>query len=226
MKEQTMIASINPNQFEQRNLHTEELFVKYYSDRDWNKYRHLLAQVVQYAPPGKILDLGCGLGFFVECATCFGFDVEGIEGSKYAVQICKTKNLKVKKQLLSDPLPYANKTISTIILNQVIEHLPNDVAKFVLQEAFRVLEKNGIVIIKSPCKFDPIQAREETHINLYAPSELFKEVEVAGFTVINKQNTCRNFGLGRVGRIGTILLSKIVSWDMLYKSANCIAIKR
>ena len=57
-----------------RNLHTKETFEKAYGNRDWNWYRFLVAESMKYGMPGKWLDLGAGLGFFVECAQRFGID--------------------------------------------------------------------------------------------------------------------------------------------------------
>jgi len=212
---------------EQSNLHDEQLFLKYYSDRDWNFYRVLLSEVILYAPPGKILDVGGGLGFFIECAMRFGLEAEGIEGSHYAVEQCRSKGLeeKVHEGLLSEEFPYPAENFSTIVINQVIEHLPNQVARYVLRESHRVLKSRGVLILKSPSKFDTIQNKEESHINLYGPSQLFREVEQAGFSIIDRSNACRDFGLGKLGRFVISIIYKKLKWDFLCKSANCIAMK-
>ena len=210
---------------ERDNLHTEELFVEHYSDRDWNRYRALLSGIVTYAPPGKILDLGCGLGFLIECARQFNFDAEGVEGSAYAVEQCRKKGLKVHEQLLSERLPYENETFAAIVVNQVIEHIPNQVANFVFAEAHRVLKPSGIIIIKSPSKFHPTERNEESHINLYATSQLLNDVSRAGFMLVNRSNSYRDFGIGRAGVLFSRLFSKFVPSDYFYSSANCIARK-
>lgn len=212
-------------QIQLENLHTRELFLEYYSQRDWNFYRPLLADLVRHAPPGKILDVGCGLGYFLECAFQFGFEAEGIEGSPYAVTQCKHKGYTVYEQLLSQPFPYPDEVIAAVVINQVIEHLPRQVAWHVLQESNRVLQKSGVLIIKSPSKFDPIQRKEEEHINLYTPSLLYREVKKAGFIIVDRSNVFREFGLGKLGRVWAKLTYNIFQWDFLCNSANCIARK-
>lgn len=207
------------------NLHTRELFLEYYSQRDWNFYRPLLADLIRYAPPGKILDVGCGLGYFLECAFQFGFEAEGIEGSPYAVAQCRYKGYTVHEQLLSQPFPYSDEVIAMVIINQVIEHLPSQVAWQVLRESNRVLQKSGVLIIKSPSKFDSIQSKEETHINLYAPSLLYRKIEKAGFIIVDRPNVFREFGLGKLGSVWAKLMYKMFQWDFLCNSANCIARK-
>lgn len=59
------------------NIHTEEDFKRDYANRDWRFYKLLLSECIKYGQPGKWLDLGAGLGFFVECAQKFGIDCEG-----------------------------------------------------------------------------------------------------------------------------------------------------
>lgn len=210
---------------ERNNLHTEELFVEFYSDRDWNKYRPLLSEIIRYAPPGKILDVGCGLGFFIECARQFNFDAEGVEGSPYAVEQCRSRGLPVHEQLLSERLPYEDETFAVVVVNQVIEHIPNDVAKILLREAHRVLKPSGIVIIKSPSKYNLAERKEKTHINMYATSQLLKDVTQAGFIMVNRTNAYRDFGLGHAGRLFASLLRRFIPSDYVYITANCIARK-
>ena len=210
---------------EESNLHTEELFKRYYSNRDWQSYRFLLADCVRFSRPGKILDLGCGLGYFLECAEKFGFEAIGIEGSPYAVKVCRQKGLNVYEQLLSEQFPFSDCTFSVVVANQIIEHTPSEVAKHMLRESYRVLEEDGIIVIQSPCRYNPSQRREETHINLYTPKSLFREVERVGFRVVDRSNSVRTFGLGKIGRCLARLLYAATDLDWFASSANCIAVK-
>jgi len=213
------------HQLETANIHAEATFAQYYSDRDWRKYRPILAEFVRYGLPGKILDVGCGIGFFIECATRFGLDAEGIEASAYAVEQCRQKGLTVHLRLISEGFPYPDGSLAGVVMNQVIEHIPRPIAQLALRETFRVLMPEGILIIKSPCKYDRTQSREQSHINLYAPSELVQEVKKVGFTIVNSINKGQDLGLGKVGSLLATALYRLSRLDCIAASANCLARK-
>src|SRR5205823_11899970 len=51
---------------------------------DWTWYRPLLAHCVRHGAPGPVLDLGSGLGFFVECCRRWNIDCVGVDASEHA----------------------------------------------------------------------------------------------------------------------------------------------
>lgn len=212
----------------ERNLHTKEIFERAYGDRDWNWYRDLLAQSIRYGMPGTWLDLGAGIGLFVECARRFGIDCIGLEGSEYAVKLAKKRfpDIDIRQHYLEDKLPFQDDSISTIMCHQIIEHVCPEVAKFMLKECYRVLRKEGIILIYSPCVYDKKQKAEETHVNLYKPSRLRAEVKDVGFIPISLQNSPRMvLGNWLIPRYIIKTLFKKFPLDFLSASANCIAVK-
>ena len=178
-----------------RNLHTKEIFERAYGNRDWNWYRSLVAKSIKYGMPGKWLDLGAGLGFFVECAQRFGIDCTGIEGSGYAVDEAKKryKGIDIKQHFLEDGLPFENNSISTIVCHQTIEHISPETAEIMLKESHRVLIDDGVIFIYSPCFYSRKQRTEETHINLYKPKQLANELKRTGFVKIKRFDNPRMF---------------------------------
>ena len=48
-------------------IYNKEMYDLAYPDNNWNSSRKLLARCIKKGKPGPILDIGCGLGFFVEC---------------------------------------------------------------------------------------------------------------------------------------------------------------
>jgi len=211
-----------------RNLHTKEIFEQAYGNRDWNWYRSLVAESIKYGMPGKWLDLGAGLGFFVECSQRFGIDCTGLEGSAYAVNEAKKRytGIDIKQHFLEDGLPFENNSISTIVCHQTIEHISPEAARIMLKESYRVLKKDGVILIYSPCIYNRKQRTEETHINLYKPKQLAAELNRTGFVNIRRMDNPRMF-LGNY-RIAKFIMSgifKIFPFDFLSASANCIAVK-
>jgi SAM-dependent methyltransferase len=211
-----------------RNLHTKEIFETAYGNRDWNWYRSLVANSIRYGMPGKWLDLGAGLGFFVECAQRFGIDCNGLEGSAYAVNEAKKRYtaINIKQHLLENGLPFENNSISTIVCHQTIEHISPEAAQVMLKESYRVLIKDGVILIYSPCIYNRKQRMEETHINLYKPKQLASELKKAGFLNIKRMDNPRTFfGKCRIERVIMNGIFKIFPFDFLSDSANCIAVK-
>ena len=89
-------------------IYSKEMYRLVYPDDNWNASRKLLARCMKKGKPGPILDLGCGLGFFVECCYRFGIPSTGLEGSAYAVQAAKARepNLDIRQHYLEDPFPF------------------------------------------------------------------------------------------------------------------------
>jgi len=67
------------------------------------------------------------------------------------------------------------------MLSEVIEHLARPAAQHTLRECWRCLIPGGVLILLSPSRFNRQEKREPNHINLYAPSEIKREVKEVGF---------------------------------------------
>lgn len=209
------------------NLHTKEIFDKAYGDRDWELYRDIIVDCILYGEPGPVLDLGAGLGFFVEGCNRYGIKCIGLEGSEYAVEEAKSRfPMEIRQHYLEQRFPFEDNYFSVVVCNQTIEHITRETAKCMLRECYRVLQRGGLLIIKSPCFYDKIQREEETHINLYTPSSLKKEVTSAGFNRIESVNSLRPvLGGNRVAKFITRLAYKLYPQDFLCSTANCRAYK-
>jgi len=95
----------------------------------------------------KLLDFGCGPGFFIETATRYNIDCFGIEFSDFAVDYCQRANLKVTK-IQNLPLDFDAEFFDIITIWHTLEHLTNP--KETLLECQRLLKKNGILVIEVP----------------------------------------------------------------------------
>ncbi|HIE14240.1 TPA: class I SAM-dependent methyltransferase [Candidatus Bathyarchaeota archaeon] len=155
---------------------------------------------------GKLLDLGCGNGRFSIPFAEQGFDVYGIDISPTAIAWAKEKtkkrNLEIEYKVsnvtdLQYPDNFFNVVIDTLCLHCII----GDDRKIVLNQVYRVLKSGGIFIVITMCG-DPkekelIKDFEPTtrtvvrkgiagrYIGL--PEDILKEIESAGFKIINWQ---------------------------------------
>ena len=149
---------------------------------NWTWFKKILALCIEEGKPGHFLDIGAGLGFFVECCSRFGIKCTGIEGSQFGVIKAKERDIDLIHFIIDKtPLPFAAESISTVLMSEFIEHVPKKIAMFILSECYRVLEKKGVIIILTPSRYNPKANKEPQHINLYSKDTIKEEVVNAGF---------------------------------------------
>lgn len=94
---------------------------------------------------GKLLDIGCGTGYFIEAAERSEWKVKGIEPNSTARKLAQSKNLKVSESLkdIND-----NKKFDVITLFHVLEHMHN--LRKSTKKIVELLNDNGTLIIAVP----------------------------------------------------------------------------
>jgi SAM-dependent methyltransferase len=208
---------------------SQQYYERYYSSRDWRFYKSILVDVLRFSEPGPILDVGAGTGFIVEGFLRWGIDCRGIEGSKEAVDIARSRfpETNLLQHFLSDPFPFPDQTFQTVIMNQVIEHLEPAVAENSVAESYRVLRPGGILYVTSPSRFNTYERNADpTHLNLCSPGELRTLLSEKGFLKVIPMNAPLNLlGENWVGREIMHYLFKYTHWERISATANCIAYK-
>lgn len=111
----------------------------------------------QYVPlEGKrILDVGCGVGAYIEGFRRFSPHVYGID-----VELDRLSQAREKGAVAaaaSEHLPFADGSFDVVWLHEVLEHVSDD--KTAVQEALRCTRPGGHVIIFAPNRLYPF----ETH---------------------------------------------------------------
>jgi SAM-dependent methyltransferase len=107
--------------------------------------RHLLARRL---PPGRVLEVGCAHGGYVALLGWAGFDAVGTEldpgvaGLAHELFGVRVLAGEVEKQ------PLEKESFDVIVLNDVLEHLPNPVAT--LRHCSGLLSKDGFFVIQTP----------------------------------------------------------------------------
>lgn len=95
-----------------------------------------------------ILDAGCGTGLLAKKLEKFG-KVIGVDFSKEAIKFAKKRNVKTIYSSV-DKMPFKNNTFDIITSVDVIYHewVHND--QHALNEMFRILKPNGLLVLKVP----------------------------------------------------------------------------
>lgn len=122
-----------------RNSHIAELYAI-------NEQR--VNQILQLKPSGKLLDIGCGRGYFLKTAANHGFDVHGIDISGTAVQYASEKFLLRATCETLDDLLRSSKRYDIITLWHVLEHFLDPYTY--LSKVNKLLNDLGICVIEVP----------------------------------------------------------------------------
>jgi SAM-dependent methyltransferase len=102
----------------------------------------------KFASPGKMLDIGCGNGWFIYDMRSKGWQVQGVEPSKAGAEAGrKMANLEIHHgDLLS--AAYPSESFDYIRSNHSFEHIPNP--NEVLVEVHRIMKPGGKGLIGVP----------------------------------------------------------------------------
>ena len=96
----------------------------------------------------KVLDVGCGLGYFLLSLSKQGIECYGIDTSPESVEYIKnhiTENVKTGSCL---SIPYKDNMFDRAMFCEVIEHVDDDGAA--LREIHRVLKPGGRLVVSTP----------------------------------------------------------------------------
>jgi 2-polyprenyl-3-methyl-5-hydroxy-6-metoxy-1,4-benzoquinol methylase len=182
-----------------------ERFWAYLADRDGNNSfgyvvgDAIISETLKHGTKlsGRVLDYGCGPGFFLEKLIERGISCEGAEFSKETIEIVKEKfnqNKLFKDCSLLDENSNAlvSNSFDTVFFIETIEHImPNELDQ-VLKELFRIIKPGGSLIITTPNN-EPIEKRNVIcpdcggifhrvqHVTSWSSQSLTIKMENSGF---------------------------------------------
>jgi SAM-dependent methyltransferase len=121
-------------------------YVKYLMGR--SRIGHLYGQHVPYPRlvrhlRGRMLDVGCGIGDML----AFRPNSVGVDINEHTVAYCRQRSLDAHV-MEPDRLPFAQARFDSVLLDNVLEHLPEPVP--LLEEVLRVLVAQGRLLIGVP----------------------------------------------------------------------------
>lgn len=120
-------------------------------ERHWwfaGRRRVLLGLVGAELPEGaRLLDVGCGTGFFLEEAAG-RYDVSGLDPSPQAVGFCRQRGLSGVREGGVESLADLAPDFDAVTFFDVLEHLPDDLGALTLTR--RVLRPGGRVVVSVP----------------------------------------------------------------------------
>jgi O-antigen chain-terminating methyltransferase len=105
---------------------------------------------VDFFEKGKVVDLGCGRGEFLELLQEKGIEAEGVDLNQEMVEYCRDKGLICHQEdLLTWLMNQPDESLAGIFSSQVIEHLPPSYLHQLIQLAYFKLTPGGRLILET-----------------------------------------------------------------------------
>lgn len=111
------------------------------------RYNELLDRFEEFRLTGKILDIGCGTGYFLDEAQKRGWKVFGTEYSPESITNCRNRGISIHEGAL-DPSNYEREQFDVITSFEVIEHINDPLDE--IEKIAQVLRKGGLFYVTTP----------------------------------------------------------------------------
>ena len=111
-------------------------------------FKRRLKDIQEYKTGGRVLDVGCGPGFFLEAATCLGYEAWGLDPSSYITELARRKFDKRVVQGTLDTAAFEPRSFEIITAFDTFEHLYHPLQ--FLDKVFNLLRPGGILVITTP----------------------------------------------------------------------------
>ena len=192
----------------------------------------------------KILDIGCGAGFFLNRAKQRSWNTVGIEPSPIAAKYARSNGIEIIQTTFEKFLTQNSEKFDVIHSKFFLEHVrePETVCK----SCFKILKKNGIICFEVPNDFNLLQkivtenlkknsywVAPPEHINYFSPLSLQKLLKKTGFKILYTESTFPLeffllFGLDYLNndKIGKKIHSMRMNFESILHSSGNNALKR
>lgn len=149
----------------------DKSLVSYDSMREYRIQRFGMERIrliQRFTDKGKLLDIGCGVGWFLEAAKSAGFEIFGQEISQELAEFTQEK-LDIK--VFSENLEVITEKFDVITMFDLLEHVMDPLK--LIEQSKELLNPNGIIVIFTP-NFDSlgIQLLKENSSLVCPPAHL------------------------------------------------------
>ena len=147
----------------------------------------------RFPDPGKLLDIGCGYGHFLNLMKNYGWDTFGLEPSTPATAYARTLKLKVSCETLENTSHNSN-SFNVITMFYVLEHLSDPVTA--LLKVNNILKPGGLLVLRVPHTTPIVKLLSSVgiknnlydipfHLSDFSPKTIQSVLEKTGFEAIH-----------------------------------------
>lgn len=111
----------------------------------------------------RLLDIGCGPGYFLQTAVERGWDAHGIEPSRHAAAHARALGAQITEGFFNSESAATLGRFDAVNLCNVLEHVPDPA--HLIRLAHDVLEPGGVVCVTVPNDFSPLQMAGRAALN-------------------------------------------------------------
>jgi SAM-dependent methyltransferase len=186
----------------------------------------------------RLLDIGCGPGFFLATAIKRGWKASGIEPSRQAAAHARELGATVTEGFFGPETAPALGRFDVIALTNMLEHVPDPAA--ILTQARELLDDGGLICVGVPNDFSPLQIAGKNavgagdwwlapphHLNYFTFDSLCALLTRLGFSVAERSTsfpmeTFLMMGENYIGNaeLGRACHNKRKKFDLAFEAAG------
>ncbi len=151
-------------------------------DPAFEERARFIVQAIEKQKSKRILDIGCGRGFYIRLFTLLKFPKKIVGVDQKQSYLRKIENLNKNDKRVSVlvgsiyRLPFQDASFDTVVASEIFEHLDNP--QVAISECRRVLRKKGQLIITVPHKnfpffWDPINFILMKFLHIHIPKHIW-----------------------------------------------------
>jgi SAM-dependent methyltransferase len=155
------------------------------------RYRRQIRNIHFFKSRGKLLDIGCNIGLFLNEARMAGFDTTGVELNNACAEYARTHfELEVHSDYLNN-IAFEATSFEVVTLYDVLEHIPD--LRGILADIRKILAPNGLLVVQSP-NLDSLMAElakstwswlsPPDHLFHFTPGSLCSLIEQSGYSIL------------------------------------------
>ncbi len=200
--------------------------------------RKRLAWIESRIGVGRLLEIGCGKGYFLAHARSHGWTTHGVEVSEEAGKVARESDLDVHVGPI-EGMPHPSDRYDFIHMNHVLEHLIDPIAT--LRRLRSMLTPQGLAVIEVPNEFANLFFRfgrlalpekalvypiRSTHQIFFDPRTFRRALDQAGLRILRFRTVRWTIG-DRSGKLGKALRWAVYALERpLGRAANMEAVVR